>query len=177
MQGVNFAHKPPAVRQVCREARKVSDTRGRFSFGWDGTHLMSLWFDFHSDILFDEGLTLAELKLPYYVRNVAKGHDDARELQEAENLQSFLGQYPQCQKIIFVWSGGMAELDGDVKFYPMHDGEPLGGSDKNWKNLKARINRAWRKASFLKKCKLTEDQLPIIEAVECTLVEKNLGKR
>ncbi|KAJ4130878.1 hypothetical protein NW768_006417 [Fusarium equiseti] len=173
LQGMSFSHRPPAVRQVCRESRKVSDRRGRFSFGTCGTHLSSLWFDFHSDIIFsNEAITLEERELTDHVRNVAVWHNFCRDIHKAEELQGFLRDFPKCQKIIFVWSGVLMEPYGDIKFYPIQDDEPIEGRDKNWKSLKTRINRAWRKDSFLKKCKLSEDQLPIIEAAECKFVER-----
>ena len=70
---------------------------------------------------------------------------------------------------------------GDVKFYPIHDDEPIESSlfrsDENWGGLKTLINRAWREKNFLKRCRLTENQLPIIEAAECTFVKKDPDAR
>jgi hypothetical protein len=148
-----------------------------------GTHLASLWFDFHSDILFDkESLILEDPGLTDNVRNVALWHHDARQLEQVVNFQKLLKTYPKCQKIIFVWGSAQMDPYGDVKFYPIHEDEPIESyppfnSNENWGGVKTLINRAWHEKNFLKRCKLTENQLPIIEAAECTFVEKDLDTR
>ncbi|KAJ4003334.1 hypothetical protein NW752_011788 [Fusarium irregulare] len=187
MHCTNFAHKPPAVRQACREARKLSDRRGEFSFGWNGTLCSSLWFDFTSDILlhhhYDEDLDPKQLdsKFRGRVRNVALRHYEAFELEDAKLLKRFLRKYPRCKKIIFVWSATRMTPVGDIKLYPIPDNELLddgeGNCDKNWGELKALFKETWREELPLTKWKITANQLPIIEAAECIYVEKKHRER
>jgi hypothetical protein len=127
-----------------------------------------------SDILFKNGYpALEDTELPKHVRTVALWHLEARELEKAEKMTKFLRNYPKCQKVIFVWSGVLMEPYGDVKFYRIQDNESVVYSTKRWGAIKAHINSSWNKKSFLRNCKITKSQLPIIEAVECMFVKEH----
>ncbi|RFN54805.1 hypothetical protein FIE12Z_889 [Fusarium flagelliforme] len=187
LHGTNFDHKPPAVRQVCRESRKVSNSRGKFLFGSNDTLFASLWFDFHSDIFFDylndngsskrySDEEFVDPALTDQVRNVALSYG-ALNLEAIKRITTVLEKYPSCQRIIFVWSGREMKPYGDIRFYPISDDELLRGTKRNWGEIKTRTNRTWRKERPLSKTKFTEDQLPVIEAAECIFVEKEKRKK
>ncbi|KAF5676935.1 hypothetical protein FHETE_1942 [Fusarium heterosporum] len=169
----NFSHKPPTVRQVCREARQVSQNRGTFSFGTESVITNGLWFDFFSDIIHDngsfEGIVFAPLI--HNARNVSIFWDEAMELKDAWKFKDFLMHHPKCQTIFFVVPVGVLDFKQDIKFFTIQEDEHVEGK-KTWGSIRDRINRRWRREDWLKYLGVAEAQLPRIKAVEAMSLRK-----
>ncbi|KAF4996840.1 hypothetical protein FGRMN_4251 [Fusarium graminum] len=166
--GVNISHKPPTVRQVCREARQVSQSRGAFSFGTGKVVMKGLWFDFFSDIIHDDDSFDQKAYAPviYNARNVSIFWHQAMEFRDAQKLKHFLKRYPKCQTIFFVAPGGVIDFKEDIKFFTIQEDEYVEEDQKTWGRIRDHIDRRWRRGDWLKYLGVTEAQLPRIEAVE-----------
>ncbi|KAM0564099.1 hypothetical protein ACHAPJ_000308 [Fusarium lateritium] len=164
---VSFAHKPPATRQVCQEARLISKKRGMSIFGTEQTSLKGLWFDFFSDILYISNKdNVGEYGVEDMVRNVAldwRGYGIDHNWKKL--LRHIKNAYPLCERLILVVRYDF-ELYGDVRFFTILDEEEVTGASgrqkQAWGRMKEEIVKEWRG----KMQRITEAQLPTIEAVE-----------
>ncbi|CAJ0546135.1 Ff.00g096080.m01.CDS01 [Fusarium sp. VM40] len=146
--GVNFAHKPPAVRQVCRESRQVSQARGGFSFREGDSIMGGLWFDFFSDILY----MFSNIGRDYTVaihntRNVALVWPDVRVLRNLPRMKEFIREYPKCRRIILISTAGHMDEWSDMEFYPLEEGDYIDYAPEDWASLKYASERFWREES------------------------------
>ncbi|KAF4976040.1 hypothetical protein FDECE_18512 [Fusarium decemcellulare] len=181
---VNFTHKPPAVRQTCREARRVSEWLGAIGFGQNRTAMKGLWFNFQSDILYLNTRYLLENAEELFpainarVRNVALDWDalyveeyDTDEVWERV-LRDVIYDFPRCNRIILVQTTGDLPA-GDITFFPIQDNEDWEINDCNcWGDAQTFIDLKWRSSKLLRELRITEEWLPSIEAVEAVPVRR-----
>ncbi|SPJ78033.1 uncharacterized protein FTOL_06422 [Fusarium torulosum] len=164
--GVNFAHKPPAMRQVCQESRQVSQARGGFTFGHDESIMEGLWFDYFSNILYmfcncsREGYTIAIRN----TRNVALIWPDVWVLRDLQRLKRFMVEYPKCRRILLIVASDMDPWS-DMETFLIQGEIPIDYAPEDWGRLKDSLERSWRKKSALRCLGVIEAQLPKIETM------------
>lgn len=165
--GVNFAHKPPAVRQVCRESRQVSQARGGVSFREGDSITGGLWFDFFSDILYMfSNIGRAYTVAIHNTRNVALVWPDVRVLRNLHRIKEFIREYSKCRRIIIISTAGHMDEWSDMEFYPLEEGDYIDYAPEDWVSLKDALERSWREENTLRYLGVTEEQLPKIKAME-----------
>ncbi|KAI5466818.1 hypothetical protein BGZ63DRAFT_369617 [Mariannaea sp. PMI_226] len=115
-------HKPPAPRQTCREARRVSERCGILAFGVRQGRIKSLWFNPVHDIVYiHHKFPLDNYKMMDNVidcaENVAIDAQLCRNYKRTE-LEEIFCEWNLCKRIILVHSfPGMAE--GDIDLFPL----------------------------------------------------------
>ncbi|KAF5676936.1 hypothetical protein FHETE_1943 [Fusarium heterosporum] len=186
---VKFNHKPPPTRQVCCEARHISNKRGRFIFGKTETHDKALWFDFYSDIILGNaeyaisGPTAPDFyDLLKVARNVPRkwtGRDIGEGL-----LYCILDLYHSCQTLFLVQGFEDEDFDrmaeGDTVLSTRPDGEIVAhmGQKLAWSKVEEEIREAWQDESdMLEEFGAAEAPLPSIVAVDAWPVRINERSR
>ncbi|KAF4953989.1 hypothetical protein FSARC_12277 [Fusarium sarcochroum] len=170
IQQVHVAHKPPAIRQVCQEARRMSGKRGMFIFGMERSTVKGLWFDFSSDILYIRyKYNDIEDDVEDMARNVAIDWCGCEIGQDWEALLRYiLGTYPMCERLILVVRFDL-ELFGNIKLFAIPDEERVTNADqRQWGQVKEEITKEW--------LGITKTQLPSIEAMEIVPVRRKKNK-
>ncbi|KAM0246303.1 hypothetical protein ACHAP5_004776 [Fusarium lateritium] len=176
--GVSFSHKPPLMRQVCMEARQVSQARGVVSFGSHGSIMKGLWFDFFSDIIFMNDVSDENefVQAVDNARNVALIWHEALNLIDVKTLKRFIEKHPKCHRIIAIAAGDCIDCFSDMKLFTIQDKETFGFDTEDWGTIRDRLYRAWRKKKALRLLGITEAQLPRIEAMEAISICKKVEK-
>ncbi|KAM0266007.1 hypothetical protein ACHAPA_007366 [Fusarium lateritium] len=176
--GVSVSHKPPAMRQVCLEARQVSQARGVFAFGSHGSIMKGLWFDFFSDIILMTDVSDANeyVQAIDNARNVALFWREALDLLDIQILKNFIGECPKCRRIIAITTGSCIDRFSDMKLFTIQDNETVERETEDWGTIRDKIHRAWRKESALQLLGITEAQLPRIEAMEAMSIGGKVEK-
>jgi hypothetical protein len=180
---VAFAHKPPPIRQVCRESRQISQKRGMFIFGTDRTTRKALWFDTFNDIMCDMNPAFDEFdcmvaasdydRVLNSARNVAVDWMFQYDLKEL--LESVVNRFKSCQTIYL--AHGIIEIpEGDIAFYAVPDEElveALKGELKPCGQLKDEIRKFWHNQKVAQGSTITKAHFPSIVVVEAIPVREN----
>ncbi|KAJ4272097.1 hypothetical protein NW762_000807 [Fusarium torreyae] len=181
VQHFSFAHKPPAIRQVCREARQMSKKHSMFIFGISGSTRGALWFNTVGDIIYNQDNEEADTSgiEPNYKDIMSAARNVALDFPQNYNwenlLESLVTDYRRCETLFLVL--GCDEIPtGDIAFFSIPDDEQAWSvnidDEETWGQVKENINKAWRKKKLLRKLHITEAQLPSIKVVEALPVRK-----
>lgn len=82
-------HKLPALRQICRESRQVSDEIGGFEFGLYGDAFRSNWFEYAKDVVLIHSDMMDKLH-----------HMNLERVQQLAFLNSKFQTEERCQQIL-----------------------------------------------------------------------------
>lgn len=184
---VTFAHKPPQIRQVCRESRQISEKRGMFVFGVNKTIRKALWFDKFNDIMYDFDPYNCQLDC------LAADSDYNRVLNSARNVavdweyrcdskdlfKSVVNRFKACQTLYLV-HGNVEIPEGDIAFYAVPDEElveAVKGELKPSGQVKDEIRKFWHNQKVSQGSTITKEQFPSIVAVEAMPVRVNNKRR
>jgi len=171
--------KPPAIRAVCQESRRVSDDIGGFKFGIFGNSRQGCWINYQADAIFIHTnmldllpqMDLGRVRTLVFPNVLFK--TEAACLRILDSIQRGV---PQCQRVVFCFCAEISlerkpllpvtaarfnrllpeDRVGEYSFSPNRG---LTADRTSWINVRRVIDEIWREASERSEVTMTPPSL------------------